>query len=101
MPVSRGVITLVHGTFARRARWIRPGSKIFLHLRRAGYEVEAFQWSGRNSFRARSRAADQLRLRLEENASRRPGLRQIVIAHSHGGNVALLATSRITSPLHL
>ena len=41
-------------------------------------------------------AADQLRLQLEKQASQRPGLRQFIVAHSHGGNVALLASSRVS-----
>ena len=98
MSGSRGVVTLVHGTFARRARWLGSASKISSQLKDAGYEVEVCKWSGRNSFRARSAAASQLRRHLEDQALRYPGLRQVVVAHSHGGNVALLASRQLPDP---
>jgi pimeloyl-ACP methyl ester carboxylesterase len=51
-----------------------------------------FQWSGGNSVRDRGRAADELSHQL---ASDPDNANSIVIAHSHGGNVAFLAISKL------
>lgn len=99
--MDRAVVTLVHGTFARRAHWIEPDSEIARRLRNAGYVVEPFMWSGRNSFAARMKAADELQQHLDANASRFPGLPQVIVAHSHGGNVALAACRRVPGPTPL
>ncbi|MFZ3328128.1 MAG: hypothetical protein WA231_20570, partial [Methylocella sp.] len=56
-----------------------------------GVQVEPFQWSGRNSHYARSRAATALRQHIQNCSERYFGADQFVIAHSHGGNVALYA----------
>jgi hypothetical protein len=53
-----------------------------------------FQWSGGNSVRDRARAADELSSLL---ASDPYNANSIVIAHSHGGNVAFLAISKLGS----
>jgi pimeloyl-ACP methyl ester carboxylesterase len=53
-----------------------------------------FQWSGGNSVRDRARAADELSNLL---ASDPYNANSIVIAHSHGGNVAFLAISKLGS----
>jgi hypothetical protein len=58
----------------------------------ASYRI--FQWSGGNSVRDRARAADELSLQL---ASDPDNAVSIVIAHSHGGNVAFLAISKLGS----
>jgi len=58
-------------------------------------EFECFRWSGANSFRERSAAARRLADRLEELACSQ-GDRQIyLIAHSHGGSVAIEALARV------
>lgn len=88
-------VTLVHGTFARRARWTQPGSAMAEGLVRAGMTYESFHWSGRNSHRARIEAAKQLAHRLREQHSEKPEVRRAVVAHSHGGNIAVHAVWRI------
>lgn len=50
-----------------------------------------FRWSGRNSHTARLSAAGRLRDYLEEGLLESPEATHIVVAHSHGGNVALMA----------
>ncbi|WP_250399609.1 hypothetical protein [Streptomyces cellostaticus] len=50
-----------------------------------------FTWSGRNSHQARARAAQELAEHLEKVARENEGARQWIVAHSHGGNVALHA----------
>jgi hypothetical protein len=85
------VVTLVHGTFARNAEWTKQGSLLTDRLDAAGYEVVRFPWSGRNSFHARRQAATELSRHLFSVNEDNPGVKQIVISHSHGGNVALQA----------
>jgi hypothetical protein len=54
-------------------------------------ECRPFEWSGRNSFAARSQAALELRTALARQIAEAPDARHVVIAHSHGGNIALYA----------
>lgn len=50
-------VTLVHGTFARKARWVSPKSNFRRLLRDSltdrTVDIEAFHWSGRNSPKSR------------------------------------------------
>jgi hypothetical protein len=89
------VITLVHGTFARDALWTRPDSALSTALQQVGCHVTRFAWSGRNSHRARSRAAGDLAEHLQQQLTEHPRARHWVIAHSHGGNVALHAADQL------
>jgi hypothetical protein len=89
------VVTMVHGTFARDAPWTRPDSALSRALLDAGCQVTRFEWSGRNSHRARSHAARQLAEHLDRQIAGNPHARQWVIAHSHGGNVALHAARHV------
>jgi len=47
--------------------------------------------------KARAEAAEGLRARLQAAQALSPRSKQLVIAHSHGGNVALAAISRLES----
>ena len=88
-------VTLVHGTFARKAKWIREGSPMTNALDAAGIGHQEFVWSGGNSHRARIKAAEELSGRLRCEREHEPGVRQAVVAHSHGGNVAIHAVWRL------
>lgn len=106
MASSLAIVFLVHGTWprgifklplvfrSRKPLWFEQGS-IFrrdLENRLAGrVQFEVLNWSGRNSVRARSKAAAALRERILEAQRTHPHLGQIIVAHSHGGNVALQA----------
>jgi len=91
----RAVFTLVHGTWARRARWMEPDSD----LRKAVAAVsgparfERFVWSGSNSVRARQRAVRRLIDQLRRAFVEWPDAQHFIIAHSHGGNIALQSMS--------
>jgi hypothetical protein len=88
------LVTLVHGTFSPAAAWVRSGSFFRNETTRLlGDQVdfEVFRWSGRNSHGARVRAGAALRQQLLLALQRHPSSRHIVIAHSHGGNVARYA----------
>src|SRR5262249_53387701 len=54
-------------------------------------ETISFEWSGSNSVFARQRAAESLRELLLSRGQGRP---IVIIAHSHGGNVALQAVDQ-------
>jgi hypothetical protein len=92
-------VTLVHGTFARDAGWVQPDAPLSAHLRKVlgeageGAHVVLFNWSGGNSVFARAKAARDLVLHLEALQDHYPEARHYVVAHSHGGNVALYAAS--------
>ena len=54
-------------------------------------EFRYFQWSGRNSVKARTRAAEDLRALLRGDLYESPAARHVLIAHSHGATVVLNA----------
>lgn len=86
--------TLVHGTFAANAPWTQDGSLLRRTLTNKlddDVTFEVFPWSGENSFAARADAAEKLRALLDQAVESSPNDRHVVIAHSHGGNVALCA----------
>lgn len=87
--------TLVHGTFARGAAWTRNDSALVHMLRhRFGQDisVRSFQWSGHNSHGARLTGGRDLAAFLHAHQADHPQATHFVIAHSHGGNVALYAS---------
>ena len=99
-------VILIHGTFARGASWTMPDSPLQAVLieataGRAG--VHRFDWSGKNSFAARLRATEELVAFMNHIAESDLDARFHLLAHSHGGNVALHAsrsdavTARINS----
>jgi hypothetical protein len=111
-------ITLVHGTWPRnvwrdvfltpfygkwptrsfpRSLWFADGSefrnKLCAGLSKRGLSarISPFLWSGANSVRERDKAAQELAEHIRAKQFDHPGSIQVVIAHSHGGNVALRA----------
>jgi hypothetical protein len=85
------VVTLVPGTWAGKAAWIRADSRLSRDLTKAGCQVVPFEWSHSNCYRVRARAAERLAGQLQAQIKENPGARQWVVAHSHGGNIALHA----------
>jgi hypothetical protein len=84
------IVTLVHGTFARDAAWTNADSPLCMELAsRFGQDVtiRKFQWSGRNRFRDRHEASLKLAEEILANHRKRPDCKQVVIGHSHGGNI--------------
>ncbi|WP_164492922.1 esterase/lipase family protein [Streptomyces lydicus] len=88
-------VTLVHGTYARNAAWTSSEGALHATLSGAGYRVVPFSWSGKNSHRARDRATSELVTHLESQMAATPKARQWIVAHSHGGNVALRAMEAV------
>lgn len=87
MNTKKMMVTLLHGTWARNAPWTQTGSPLRTCLEQAGYRVEVANWGAGISFAERSDGAFLLRRHLLEH----PEYEHVVIAHSHGGNVALRA----------
>jgi hypothetical protein len=91
------VVHTVHGTFGKfgkNAPWIFDNSVFCMYLREhLGWRVriEPFGWDGKNLFASRQSAATDLRNELSEKIEDYPCAKHIVIAHSHGGNVAMSA----------
>ena len=95
------VVTLVHGTWGRGviwpsgdAPWTTDQSPLCNALKarfESGLVFRRYRWSGGNSHTARFTAAEGLRRCLHRGLKEYPDATHIVVAHSHGGNVALLA----------
>jgi hypothetical protein len=107
-------ITLVHGTWPRglfsffklSPFWFETGSRFrkditghlaLWYIRNRGVYVRRdlefveLKWSGANSVFAREAAAKKLAEELKRQSNISPEADRVVIAHSHGGNVALRA----------
>ncbi len=95
MPPQRYCIVNIHGTFASDADWPKRGSTfdsgLRMRLPNAEVATEAFTWSGGNSHADRLSAAQSLRRLILELKRKYEGYEITLIAHSHGGNVALYA----------
>jgi hypothetical protein len=100
------LITLVHGTFGRgffpqRQRrdrlpfWFEEGSpflaRLSTELGDISHKMTPLLWSGANSILVRDKTAHVLAEHLTAEHDEHPEATQLVIAHSHGGNVALRA----------
>lgn len=87
------VFTLVHGTWGQRSRWTGASSPLSRALLRVGDDVALvpFVWSGGNWASSRRHAAERLRAHLAAVFAAYPQAAHYVIAHSHGGNIALYA----------
>jgi len=90
---SENIVVLVHGTFAADAAWVRRDSPFCRILRQTlgSVRICPFRWSGRNSHTARLKAAKGLAGFIDDLLDSYPNAKIHVIAHSHGGNVALYA----------
>jgi hypothetical protein len=87
-------VSLVHGTFAQGAKWIQDESLFATELRELGQgrlRTLPFEWSGKNTHEARVAAGRALANSLVDRAKQYPSSYQAIIAHSHGGNIALYA----------
>lgn len=87
------IVTLVHGTWARDARWTSDASSFVTKLVSAvdNLQIDRFAWSGRNTMQARKTAARDLADHIERLHNEQPSAAHYVIGHSHGGSVATQA----------
>lgn len=92
MEAAGTIVTLVHGTFAPDAEWTKPGSELRRTIEASLGQSVAFQtfaWSGRNTHAARLAAGTEFAEFIRGLVSNYPASEHFIIAHSHGGNVAL------------
>lgn len=106
------VVTLVHGTWGRLRLpftgrlWFESDSGFTKSLKGAleGKGVSAtitpFKWSGANSLLDRRDAAYALSRYLYDQKLKNPDILQVVIGHSHGGTVCMLAAQRLSDGLN-
>jgi pimeloyl-ACP methyl ester carboxylesterase len=83
---------LIHGTWARQARWTQEGSPLRTALQNdvpAFVRFKLLPWTGRNRAGDREIAAEKLIDSVEKTSGGRAV--RIVVAHSHGGNIGALA----------
>jgi hypothetical protein len=97
------VVTLIHGTFAPKAPWTASDSLLCQEFNRqlgSAVKFRSFVWSGKNSFKARSVATEELRDFLWEGVRLFPDATHAIIAHSHGGNLVLYAFRDVALQRH-
>ena len=121
-PSPQLMITLVHGTWPRgvirdvflrslygtwprgycpNRLWFAEGSKfrngLTAALSKCGFsaQISAFRWSGANSVRERDNAGRQLAEHIRVRQLNNTSPTHVLIAHSHGGNVALRALEHL------
>lgn len=91
---GQSVFITVHGTWSSECAWYMPGGDFFDALEKSVLDndgvVIPFSWSGANSVDAREKAGRNLAKIIDSYDG--SSARIIVVAHSHGGNVALLAS---------
>src|SRR4026209_3010726 len=98
------IVFIIHGSNAhtwwrrlanRGYPWWRRWSLFSCEVRPAFAgvcEIREFCWSGENTHEARIRAGADLAQTIEKEATRR---KVHLVGHSHGGNVALVATNHL------
>lgn len=88
------VLTLVHGTWSPNAPWVQSESPFSEYMeKRVDGLVAAtrLNWTGSNTLTGRFQAAGWLRSRIDTVEKEYPTARHFIIAHSHGGNIAMYA----------
>lgn len=92
--LPQSLTTIIHGTNARHQLWWQPGQPFTTEVAKVVNDFypasDFFSWSGGNSDADRRRAATQLI--AWRNAHLAAEGKLWLICHSHGGNVAILAT---------
>ncbi len=87
MSTKQTMVTLVHGTWGEEADWVREESRLWTALEAAGYEPKRATWKARNRFTDRREGA----IALRQHVAKHPDYEHVVVAHSHGGNLAIWA----------
>lgn len=90
------VALLVHGTWGGNSKWAKGEGELAAELAAISIPHETFTWSGRNSHAARLKASEDLAGSISRWEGE--GHEVVVVAHSHGGNVARSAIARLASP---
>ena len=93
LPAPNMVVTLVHGTWGRRSSWRSATSPLGAALSRSfpNALITPFNWGGANTITSRARAGHALSEHLHRLITRHPRAAHWMIAHSHGGTIAMYA----------
>lgn len=90
---AQSVFILIHGTWGAECTWYVPNGDFFEELEHTVYKknssVVSFRWSGGAGHEARLKAAHSL---VKLIRTYLPSVAIYIVAHSHGGNVATLAS---------
>ncbi len=94
------ITVVIHGTFAANGKWWRKGGDFFEYLRTdlgldAYDQPDVFKWSGKNRDSKRHEAS----VALSDWLKAHPATQVNIFAHSHGANVAMLATRAVDTPI--
>jgi|GEM_PF-3419250 len=93
---------LIHGTFARVLPWYKKGGSGYEALSKTltsqnkNFILHPFSWTGQNNHQARTKAAQELQELLQQLSANKYHTIHIV-AHSHGGTVALLTANMLAT----
>ena len=94
--VADEITIIIHGTFASNGKWWRSGGDFFEYVKKdlnrsdLYGQTDQFKWSGKNRDRKRRQASVALKSWLKGHPSKKVN----IFAHSHGANVAMLATHK-------
>lgn len=92
-PKNIDLTIIVHGTFAATSIWWQPGSAFWSHINNITQNVYSgsnpFCWTGNNNHKDRVIGAQNLISWCKKHTFKEID----IIAHSHGGNVCLYASS--------
>jgi len=91
-----GVFIIVHGTWASASMWHMPGNNFFdlieQHARRLGHTAITYTWSGKLDAKHRATAGKSLAKLIRSYPT---NTEFFIIAHSHGSNVAIVASQEL------
>lgn len=98
----RAIFMVIHGTWARESGWYKQGGDFFQALTSSAAlyqcDVISFSWSGNLDNPSRTQAGKELAQCIHQLPSHIP---LIIVAHSHGTSVALLACQIVEEQEHL
>lgn len=94
--INGGVFIVVHGTWASSSAWSKPDGDFFTELEKSAHErghaTITYTWSG-NLNEAHRLAAGKGLAKLIRSYP--PDTECYIVAHSHGGNVAIIASQEL------
>ena len=97
--MKESITILIHGTFGQSGQWHRPGSRFHRYIKREVFDDvysgdDFFSWSGEsnNDPNAPNDPREKAAKRLVEWCKDHPAKSYNLISHSHGTNVANIAT---------
>lgn len=97
--ITQSVYIVLHGTWGAETSWYTPNGDFFDALEKTAKQqtnsVVSFRWSGANSIHERNKAAQGLAKLIETYDNDNTDI--IVVGHSHGGTVALLASHLLSN----